>query len=60
MILLHDMVDVLHLPDADGGAVGLIGACAGGFLGVTAVARPLLGDPVTADGFLAATEARPL
>ena len=52
MILLHDVVEVFHLTDDDGGAVGLVVALDSGFIGVAAVNRNFLGDPLTADSFL--------
>jgi len=39
MILLHDIVEVFHLTDDDGGAVCLVVALDGGFIGVAAVNR---------------------
>ena len=46
MVLFHDVVEVLHLPDADGGAVFLVVAFDRGFVGVTAVDRNGLGYTV--------------
>ena len=37
MILLYNIVEVFHLPDADMGAVCLVVALDGGFIGVAAV-----------------------
>jgi len=51
MILLHDVVEVFHLPDDDVGAVCLVVALDGGFIGVTAVDGDRLGETVAADGF---------
>src|SRR5262249_38552497 len=51
MILLHDIVEVFHLTDDDVGAVCLIVALDGGFIGVTAVDGDRLGETVAADGF---------
>ena len=50
MILLHDVIEILHLADGDCGAVFLVVALDRGFVGVTAIDRDLLGDPVTTDG----------
>ena len=52
MVLLHYIIKVFDLPDDDGGAVFLVVALDGGFIGVTAVNGDLLGNPMTADGFL--------
>ena len=52
MSLLHDGVEVLHLADADGGAVCLVGAVDDGFIGGTAVHRDRFGEPVAADRLL--------
>src|SRR5262249_43897658 len=51
MILLHDIVEVFHLTDDDVGALCLIVALDGGFIGVTAVDGDRLGETVAADGF---------
>jgi hypothetical protein len=52
MVLLHDIIEIFHLPDADGGAVCLVVAFDGGFIGVTAVNRDRFGEPVAADRLL--------
>src|SRR5262249_7637179 len=52
MRLLHDVVEVLPLPEADGGAVFLVVARDRGFMGVAAVNGDRLGEPVAADRLL--------
>ena len=47
-----NVIQIFHLADDDGGAVLLIVAFDGGFIGVTAVDGNLLGNPVAADSFL--------
>ena len=46
----HDIVEVFHLADCNGGAILLIVTFDGRFIGVTAVNRDRLGDAVAADG----------
>src|SRR5262245_55267819 len=58
MVLLYDIVEVFHLPEADRGAVYLIVAFDGGFIGVTAVDGHLFGETVAADSFLQKPERR--
>ena len=48
MLLLHDSVEGLHLPAAEGGAVCLVVALERGFMGVAAVQRARLRPPVAA------------
>ena len=52
MLLLHHSIEILHLADRDRGAVLLMVALNRRFIGVTAVNRDRLGEPVTADRFL--------
>ena len=52
MILLHDIVEVFHLPDNNVRAVFLVVALNGRFVGVAAVNGNRLGEPVAADRLL--------
>jgi hypothetical protein len=52
MILLHDIIQIFHLPDGDVRAVLFVIALDGGFIGVTAVNRDRLWDAIAADGLL--------
>src|SRR5262245_11996388 len=49
VVLFHHIIQVFHLPDDDVGPVLLVVALDGGFIGVTAVNRDRLRDPVAAD-----------
>ena len=50
MILFDDVVEVFDLAARDRGAMLLVVALDGGFIGVTAVNRDRLGESVPADG----------
>src|SRR5262245_32154112 len=52
VILFHHIIQILHLADGDSRAVLLVIAFDGGFIGVTAVNRDRLGEPVAADRLL--------
>jgi hypothetical protein len=52
MLLRHDVVEVLHLQEAEGGAVCLVRAFERRFLGVTAGNRARCGEPGTAERIL--------
>ncbi len=51
MVLLHDIIQVFHLPNRDGGAVLLVVVLDGRFIGRTPVDRDRLGHAVTAERF---------
>ena len=52
MILLHDVVEVLHLPEHDGGAVLPVIALDGGCMRLAAIDGNRLRDPIPADRLL--------
>ena len=52
MVLFHDIVEIFHLADGDGGAVLLVVALDGRFIGRTPVNGDLLGHPMAADRLL--------
>jgi hypothetical protein len=52
MVLLYDIIQVFDLADGDGRAVLLVIAFDRGFIGVTAVNRDRVGEPVAADRLL--------
>jgi hypothetical protein len=51
MILLHHIIQILHLKDNNGGAMRRVVALDGGFMGLTAINRNRLGDTVSTDRF---------
>src|SRR6266446_4621142 len=58
MILFDHVIQIFHLADKDVRAVFRVVAFDGGFTGLTAVNRNLLGETVAADGFLQKPERR--
>jgi hypothetical protein len=49
MVLFHYIIQILHLPDGDVGAVYLAVAFDGGVIGLAAIDGNRLGDPVSTD-----------
>ena len=58
VVLFDYIIQIFHLTDDNAGAVFLVVALDRGFIRVTAVNGDLLGDPMTADGFLQKPEGR--
>ena len=50
MVVLHAIVQVLHLPDRDGGAVRCVVAFDSGLMGRAALKGERVGEPMAADG----------